>query len=174
MRRKYKWNYLVRKNISNINNKELIKNILLASFLLTILSIYGAILTSGLVSKNKPSSLFNESIWVFWLWLYIPIILWFKYEKKGFKCTQNIIGGFIAGVLLLVFGSFTFIMPSPKINYNKINNYKEIINVDFPKKEILTQENSESVFDDNKINVVVTQAFYDDTTDLKKIWKWNN
>lgn len=60
-------------------------------------------------------------------------------------------------------------MPSPKINYNKINNYKEIINVDFPKKEILTQENSESVFDDNKINVVVTQAFYDDTTDLKKI-----
>lgn len=160
-----------RKNISNINNKELIKNILLASFLLTIFSIYGALLTAGLVSKNKPSSLFNESIWVFWLWLPIPIIsiiLGFKYEKNGFKCTKNIIGGFIVGVLLLVFGSFTFIMPSPKINYNKINNYKEILNVDFPKKGILTQENSESAFDDDKINVVVTQAFYEDTTDLKK------
>lgn len=145
---------------------------MLASFLLTILSIYGAILTSGLVSKNKPSSLFNESIWVFWLWLPIPIIsiiLGFKYEKNGFKCTKNIIGGFIVGILLLVFGSFTFIMPSPKINYNKINNYKEILNVDFPKKGILIQENSESAFDDDKINVVVTQAFYDDTTDLKKI-----
>lgn len=157
------------KKNNKIENKSFIRNILLILFVLTILSFYGATFTLDIVLGDKPTILSNDYMWVFWFWIPIPllsIILGFKYRKQGFKSTKNIVAGFIIGISLLVFGSFSFIFPSVEIEYKEINNYKNILNVDFPKKGILTQEKYDSLFDDDKINITTTQAFYKGFGDL--------
>lgn len=151
------------KKKKKIENQSFIKNILLILFVLTILSVYGAAFTLDIVLGDKPTILSNDYMWVFWFWLPIPIlsvILGFKYRTQGFKSTKNIVAGFIVGISLLTFGSFSFIFPSVEIEYKDINNYNKILNVDFPRKGILTQEKYGSLFDDDKINITTTQAFY--------------
>lgn len=159
-----------RKKNYSITNKESIRKLLLVLFILTLISVYGAAITLRFVSGDKPSIISNEDMWFFWLWLPIPItsiILGFKYKKQGFKCTKNIVAGIIVGVSLLAWGSFTFIFPSPEINYNEINSYKEILKVRFPEKGILTQESPGIIFDDDKVNMVVTKAFYKKSDNIK-------
>lgn len=129
------------KKVEKVKNQALIKNILLILFILTIFSIYGASFTLSVVLEGKPTILSNDYMWVFWFWLPIPIlsiVLGFKYRTQGFKSTKNIVAGFIVGISLLVFGSFSFIFPSIEIEYSNINNYSKILNVDFPSKGILT------------------------------------
>lgn len=162
------------KELKQVENKTLVKNILLILFILTIISIYGASFTLNIVLGNKPAILSNDYLWVFWFWLPIPIlsiILGFKYKKYGFKTTKNIVAGFIIGILLLEFGSFSFIFPSMEIEYKNINNYKEMLNVDFPSKGILTQEKYDALFDEDKTNITNTQAFYKSSDNLKHFEK---
>lgn len=96
------------KNI-NLNNIERNMKIL---FVLTLLSIWGALWTTRLFPVNNSLDPLLENMWVFWLWLPLPIIsiiLGFKYKKVDIKCTKNIVAGFIVGFLLLMYGCFNFL-----------------------------------------------------------------
>lgn len=146
------------------NNKRIFMIIL---FIITILSIYGALFTCGLIgviSKNTYGFDMVKYLWIFWLWLPIPIlslVLGFKYKKQGLKCTKNIVAGFIIGFLLLIYGSFSFIFKdfndytnsifvitqdehTDKINYYEVNykfNTREIEKFDSEVEEIFNTKN---------------------------------
>lgn len=168
----YKQNNL--KKITKIHNKQNIEKLLLSLFIITLFSFVGACLSFRFMIIDKPAILSNDYIWVFWLWLpfsVLSIILGFKYKKQGFKCNKNIIAGFIIGVSLLAFGSFSFIFPSIKIEYNNINKYTDILNVHFPNNGILTQEKYDTLFDEDKKNITITQAFYKKTDNINKLEK---
>jgi len=144
-----------------------IKIFMIILFIITILSLWGALYSCGLIgviSKNTYGFNMVKYMWIFWLWLPIPIlsiILGFKYKKQGLKCTKNIVAGFIIGVLLLVYGSFSFIFKdfndftnsifvitqdehTDEINYYEINykfNTREINEFDSEVEEIFNTRN---------------------------------
>ena len=73
------------KNLSKINH---IKILLLLVFILTLFSIYGATITVNIATKNDIGFLSIKKMWLFWLWLPIPIIstiLGFKYKDTEIK-----------------------------------------------------------------------------------------
>ena len=84
----------------------------------------------------------------------------FIFESKGFKCTKNIVAGFIIGFLLLVYGSFGLI-PSFSKDYSKINDYKEYIDASIPNNGELEIQNWKTYFDDDKTEYVIINAYYD-------------
>ena len=82
-----------------------------------------------LINFIRTTFKIENHIWVFWCWLPIPvlsIILGFKYKNAGFKCTKNIVGGFIIGFLMLIYGSFC-LMPTFEQDYNKMMHIKIIL-----------------------------------------------
>lgn len=90
-------------------NIKLISIFMIILFIVTICSLLGALWSVSLVDEINPQHglNFTKNMWAFWCWLPIPIlsiILGFKYKKVGLKCTKNIVGGFIIGFLLLVYG----------------------------------------------------------------------
>ena len=90
----------------------IVRKLLIILFALTIASLWGALGTMPLLPIENSNFGFIKNTWVFWLWLPIPvlsIVLGFKYKKQGVKCKKNIIGGFIIGILLLIYGSFSLI-----------------------------------------------------------------
>ena len=76
------------------------------------------------------------------------------------KCTKNIVGGFIIGFLLLVYGSFS-LFPTFSQDYNKINSYKNIIDAKLPDDGELEIQNYETYFDEDKTNYKVINVYYD-------------
>lgn len=97
-----------------VYNPKLIKYGMLVLFLITLCSLWGAYKTKELVDKLifEPGFDYTKDMWVFWCWLPIPIssiVLGIKYKNLGYKCTKNIIIGFVIGLFLLVYGSFWLI-----------------------------------------------------------------
>ena len=129
-------NQVINKEVNKYKHPKLIKNGMLILFIITILSLWGALYSMLLLTMNNAQYMFSfvKYTWIFWCWLPIPIlsiILGFKYKKDGFKCTKNIVAGFIIGFLLFIYGSF-WTIEIPTEDYSKIYDYKEIINVQIP------------------------------------------
>lgn len=100
---------------------------------------------------------------MFWCWLPIPIlsvVLGFKYKKAGFKCTKNIVGGFIIGFLLLIYGSF-WLMPTFEEDYSILNKYKTFIDAELPSNGEIEIQDWGSYFDDDKTNYKIVNVYYD-------------
>ena len=98
------------KGVKKYHNPSFIKIFMIILFIITICSLWGALWTMNVIDKITPQHGFNfvKNSWAFWCWLPVPllsIILGFKYKNVGFKCTKNIVAGFIIGFLLLVYGS---------------------------------------------------------------------
>lgn len=153
-------------------NPDFIKKSMIILFILTIASLWGALQSVALIDKIIPQHGFNftKNMWVFWCWLPIPIlsiILGNKYKKAGFKCTKNIVGGFIIGFLLLIYGSFCM-FPTFSEDYNKINNYKEIIDAELPNNGVLEIQDWGTYFDEDKTNYTIMNAYYD-KEDVKEL-----
>lgn len=167
-----------KRQINNkLNDISHIKIILLVIFLLTLFSVYGAILTVNIAAKNDIGILSIKKMWMFWLWLPIPIIsiiLGFKYKDTEIKCIKNIVAGFVVGFLLFVFGFFTFLFPTITKDYNKINNYKEIVKVKLPKSGVLTQAHYNTMFDNDKTDFTITRAIYNNSKDTQQLEKLIN
>lgn len=148
------------------------KNVMIVLFVLTILSLFFALDTwDYVVSLVRPNGFnFNKYAWVVWIWLPIPIlsiILGFKFKNMGFKCTKNIVAGFIVGFFLLVYGSFC-LMPTFSEEYTKIYNYSSIIDAKLPTNGELEIQNWGTHFDEDKTNFVLITAYYskEDTKEL--------
>ena len=99
---------------TNVANSK-IKSLLLALFVLSLFSIFIALMLVMIAINNSPLPEFPlaiaEKMWVFFLVTPIPIssyILGHIYIKKGYKCKKNIIAGIIVAIILCLYGSFTF------------------------------------------------------------------
>lgn len=82
----------------------------IALFVATLLTIYGALI--GVAGLSAANNKHVENMWVFFLFLPIPVgsvVLGFVLKAKGYKWKKNVIAGAIIGVLLVLYGSFTFI-----------------------------------------------------------------
>lgn len=162
------------KNLSKINH---IKILLLLVFILTLFSIYGATITVNIATKNDIGFLSIKKMWLFWLWLPIPIIstiLGFKYKDTEIKCKKNIIAGFVVSFLLFSFGFFTFLFPTITKDYKEINNYKDILKVELPKNGVLTQAHYDTMFDNDKTDFTITRATYNSSKNTQQLEKLIN
>ena len=118
---------------------------MLVLFVLTIMCLWASLFTWMIINElnNIPPIMFIKNAWIIWLWLPIPILsitLGFKYKNIGYKCTKNIVAGFIIGFLLLMYGSFC-LLPTYEENYNKIYEYQDIIDLELPDNGMLEVQN---------------------------------
>lgn len=153
------------KGIKKVKNSNLIQPLMIILFIATICSLWGALWSVSLLDKINPQHGFNftKNTWVFWCWLPLPIssiILGFKFNKDGLKCTKNIVAGFIFGFLLLIYGSFSLI-PTFSKDYSKINDYKAYIDAKIPSNGELEIQDWGTYFDDDKTNYTIINAYYD-------------
>ena len=120
--------------------KKKLKVLLLISFILSLISIYFALMVVA-ISVNSSSLpdfplAMAEHMWKFFIIVPKPlasIILGFIYLKKGYKCKKNIIAGIIMTGLLCIFGSFTGVF-SDQISHDMsyLDPISEKINLDIP------------------------------------------
>lgn len=153
------------KGTKKYNNPNFIKIFMIILFVITLCSLLGASWSVNLANKINPQHGFNfiKNNWVFWCWLPIPIlsiILGYKYRRVGFKCTKNIVGGFIIGILLLLYGFF-ILFPTYEEDYNKLFDYKKIIDADLPLDGELEIQNWKTYFDEDKTDYTLINAYYD-------------
>lgn len=153
------------KGAKKYHNPSFIKTFMIILFIITICSLWGALWSVSLVDKINPQHGFNftKNTWVFWCWLPIPIlsiILGFKYKNAGFKCTKNIVGGFIIAFLLLAYGSFS-LFPTFSQDYSKIDSYRSIISAQLPSNGELEIQDWGTYFDEDKTNYTIINAYYD-------------
>lgn len=168
------------KNIKKSHHPKFIKRGMLILFILTIVSIWGALYSMALMDKINPQHglNFTKNMWVFWCFLPIPIlsiVLGYKYKKAGFKCTKNIVGGFIVGFFLLIYG-FLCLIPGFSQDYEQINKYRNIIDATLPENGELEIQEWGTYFDEDKTNYVIINAYYDkeDVDDLVESIKNSN
>ena len=160
------------KGVRKYHNPNFIKKFMIILFIITICSLWGSLWSMSLADKINPQHGFNfiKNTWVFWCWLPVPllsVILGFKYKKAGFKCTKNIVGGFIIGFLLLIYGSFC-LFPTFSQDYRKIDAYRNIIDVSLPDNGNLEIQDWGTYFDEDKTDYMIMNVYYDkvDVSDL--------
>lgn len=153
-------------------NPNFIKSGMIILFIVTIASLWCALYSVGLVNdKLNPYGFnFTKTMWVFWCWLPIPIlsiVLGFKYKNKGFKCTKNIVAGFIIGFLLLAYGAFCF-FPTFEQDYSNIDDYRSIIDAELPSNGVLEIMEDMTTIEQDKTEYTIINAYYDkeDVNDL--------
>lgn len=134
-------------------------------FVITILSLWGSLISAAILDYLKPQHGFNfiKNMWILWCWLPIPIlsiILGFKFNSKGFKCTKNIVAGFIIGFLLLIYGSFCLV-PTFSEDYSKIDKYRDIIDAEIPNNGEIEIQDWGTYFDEDKTEYTVINTYYD-------------
>ena len=84
-----------------------------------------------------------------------------QYKKMGFKCKKNIVGGFIIGFLLLLYGVFSILPNTFEKDYNQINSYKDIIDAELPNNGELEIQDWGTYFDEDKTDYLIIHAWYD-------------
>ena len=160
---------------TTLNNN--IYNILILTFIFSILSIFIALIIISISMNSSPLPTFpflmTEHMWKFYLVLPLPLssfILGLIFVGKGYKCKKNIIAGVIFSILLIIYGSFTKIFSnhiSHDISY--LNELSEQINIDFPEDAYIAIsydhfENCESLamvkFNSNDFDSVVLNNIY--------------
>ncbi|MDD3341219.1 MAG: hypothetical protein PHN72_03355 [Bacilli bacterium] len=154
-------------------NSKFIKNGMILLFIMTILSVLGALYSFVFMNKINPQygSAIAKNAWVFWCWLPVPIvsiILGVKYNKAGFKCIKNIVGGSIIGLFLFQYG-FLCLQPTFSQDYNKINAYRNVIDADLPKNGGLEIQSFNTHFDGDQTECTTIDVYYskEDTSDLE-------
>lgn len=154
---------------SNNNN---IRIFLIILFILTIASLWmglGISFSLAILAK-VPQELFTNYMWGMFICLPIPllsIILGFIYKRKGIKCTKNIVGGFIIGFLLILYGSFSFIF-NYKVDYNEVYSYEEIVGIELPHNGIYNK----IVWDESYLmNHTSNSIEFTDTKEINKFYE---
>mgnify|MGYP007047907008 CR=1 FL=1 len=149
------------KKIKNADNINKLMNVL---FVFSILSIFLGIWTTDYFTVNSFE--FFRNLWILLCYLPIPllsIILGFKYNNCGLKCTKNIVCGFIVGTLLFAFGISSFLMPKDFFgaDYSKINDYRKYIDADIPENGTINQIVDLDSIDDSKSETDYIDVYYE-------------
>ena len=152
------------KGVKKHHNPIFVRNFMIVLFIHTIISVFLADISVILVNSISPKygSSFIKNMWVFWAFLPIPIlsiILGFKYKNVGYRCKKNIIAGFILGFILFIFGSYG-LYPTYNVDYKKIYDYKDVIDVKIPSNGYLEIRHYNKYFDDDKENYTIIDVYY--------------
>ena len=111
-----------------------LKTISILLFVLSICTIWGALLFVAILSGTSQAM--TENMWVFFLFLPVPIasiVFGFYLKKKGYKYKKNVIVGVIMAALLCIYGSFTFIFSDIYSHGDEpIVNTEQMLNIDIP------------------------------------------
>ncbi len=168
------------RNIRKSHHPKFIKRGMIILFILTIASLWGSIVSLSLMDEINPQHGVNfiKNMWVFWCFLPIPIlsiVLGYKYKRAGFKCTKNIVGGYIIGFFLLIYGCL-WMFPTPSRDYEEIDKYRSIIDAKLPTNGELEIQEWNTYFDEDKTNYVTINAYYEkeDVSNLVNSIKNNN
>jgi len=125
------------------HNYSTLKTVSLVLFIASILSIFGALICTGILSGIN--NLFTENMWVFFLFLPIPIasiVSGILSNKKGIRNKKNIVVGIIMAAFLVLYGSFTFIF-SGMYDHSPVyvQTVEERLGIEIPDaKQINTQD----------------------------------
>lgn len=155
----------IKSDIIELDNKKTLS--LKVLFIFTILVFFMSVETVNIVCRNIPSSFTSEKMYIFLLWLPIPllsIILGFIYKKKS-----NVVAGIIVSLFLFMFGIFNIVMPLNKIEYNKMKLYEELLNVEFPKNGKFIQNKYDKYTDKDMKNFIITEAYFEDEDDQNSL-----
>ncbi len=123
--------------------KDKLKVISILLFVLSICTIWGALIGVAILSGINQAM--TENMWVFFLFLPIPIasiVFGFYLKKKGYKYKKNVIVGVIMAALLCIYGSFTFIFSDIYSHSDEpIVSAEQMLNIDIPEhSRINTQD----------------------------------
>lgn len=126
----------------NPKSQKAMISVLLALFILSFFTIFFAL---ALVSERTTHNYaMTENMWLFFLPLPIPLaslVLGIIYKRKGFKTTKNIVAGIIFSILLIIYGSFTFIFRDTySHDYSYVNRIEAQINFDLPDEGNITTQ----------------------------------
>ena len=117
-----------------------IKALLLAMFILSLLTIFVAMIVTGIcaVLAPLPDYMYTmpEYMWILLLFLPLPLaslILGIVFLTKKYRCLKNVIGGAVMCVLLAIFGSFTFLFADYNLHdYEYVHVLEKTISIDLP------------------------------------------
>lgn len=122
--------------------QERIKTVLLLLFILSFFTLFFAIAIVGQLTGQTGAM--TENMWVFFLFVPIPLasfILGIIYKPKGFKATKNIVAGAIFTILLVIYGSFTFMFNDIYLHdYSYIDRIEAQIGFDLPDSGTITTQ----------------------------------
>ena len=114
--------------------KDKLKIISILLFVLSICTIWGALIGVSILSGINQAM--TENMWIFFLFLPVPIasiVFGFYLKKKGYKYKKNVIVGIIMSALLCIYGSFTFIFSDIYSHGDEpIVNTEQMLNIDIP------------------------------------------
>ena len=114
--------------------KDKLKIISILLFVLSICTIWGALIGVAILSGINQAM--TENMWIFFLFLPVPIasiVFGFYLKKKGYKYKKNVIVGIIMAALLCIYGSFTFIFSDIYSHGDEpIVNTEQMLNIDIP------------------------------------------
>lgn len=135
-------------------------------FVFTLLSLMGAIFSLLVLQEINPSYGLEgtKNMWVFWCWLPIPvvsIVLGYRYRRVGYKCTKNIVSGFIIGFVLLIYGSFWLMFSSPSEDYSEIYPYVYMIDARLPEEGLLWMEEWDVSIGTDQTNAIILDAYFE-------------
>ena len=127
------------------NNKGILQNkkikaLLLAMFVLSLLSIFMAMIAVAIGVSSSPLPDFPDTMpeymWVFFIFIPLPLasaILGIIFYAKNYRCKKNIIAGFIMCAVLLIYGSFTFLFKNYTIHdFGYVRELEQMISIDLP------------------------------------------
>ncbi|MCH5156021.1 MAG: helix-turn-helix domain-containing protein [Clostridiales bacterium] len=132
---------------ADTSKKRAIKVLLSTIFVISLLSIFMALMTVWICTENAPLPDYPfsmpEYMWILYLFIPLPLasaILGTIFYAKKYKCKKNIIGGSIMCVLLLLFGSFTFIFKEYNLHdFGYVRELEQTISIDFPDSGYISQ-----------------------------------
>lgn len=112
-----------------------LKAISILLFILSICSAWATMISIAIFS-NVSQAMTSENMWIFFLFLPIPIssiLFGFNLKKKGYKYKKNVIVGFIIASILCVYGSFAFLFSNVYTHSNEpILVAEQTLNIDIP------------------------------------------
>lgn len=125
----------VQNKVEAKNPKGKLKAISILLFVLSICTIWGALICVAILSEIYYAMM-TESMWIFFLFLPIPIasiVFGFYLKKKGYKYKKNVIVGVIMAVLLCIYGSFAFVFSDIYSHSDEpILKAEQMMNIDIP------------------------------------------
>lgn len=153
-------------------------------FVLSFLTIFAGIICTAAMSASN--NLYYENMWVFFLFLPIPIVsiilgvLKLKRREKG---TNNIVAGLIMAFLLIIYGSFSFIYEEPETVvrptvdieidedeevtafFDYISEIEKTVKIDLPDSAVITDISvlggNESSWNEDQYYAVITLKISD-------------
>lgn len=174
LKRKVEKSEKIVSNTTKLENTSIISKKLLILFVLTLLSIFVADSIHDALNRSiSPILAQYKDKWIYLLFMIIPIssiILGIKYKDKGYKCTKNIVGGAIITFLLITQAFPVQFSPLIK-DYSKINDYKDILNIEVPKEGMLEFYDHGFFGDYGSDNYQTIYVYYDKNINLENSLK---